>query len=66
MQEQHILDGSVKLIRDNYFGKYFNSTVEDIHVLVKLPEDPKDVIEWKCEFACCLYYLLSVIALILT
>ncbi|KAG3144576.1 hypothetical protein PI126_g14110 [Phytophthora idaei] len=47
MQEHLLLVETRKLNHDDYFGKNFSPGEEDIHVLVELPEDPKDVLEYK-------------------
>lgn len=49
MQEQLLLDETAKLNDDDYFGKHFKPGDRDIHVLVELPEDPKEVLHYKSE-----------------
>jgi hypothetical protein len=52
MQERLLLDETAKLNDDDYFGKHFKPGDRDIHVLVELPEDPKEVLHYKSELVC--------------
>ncbi|KAG3079496.1 hypothetical protein PI124_g19594 [Phytophthora idaei] len=47
MQEELLLYETVKLNDDAYFGKNFRPGDRDIHVLVEMPEDPKEVLHYK-------------------
>ncbi|KAG3004485.1 hypothetical protein PC120_g18527 [Phytophthora cactorum] len=47
MHEELLLDETAKLNDGAYFGKNFRPGDRDIHVLVELPEIPKDVLHYK-------------------
>ncbi|KAE9358658.1 hypothetical protein PF008_g2605 [Phytophthora fragariae] len=47
MLEQMLLDETAKLNDDGYFGKNFSPGDHGIHVLVGMPEDPKEVLHYK-------------------
>ncbi|KAG7378464.1 Kinesin- protein 6 [Phytophthora boehmeriae] len=59
MQEQLMLVETRKLNHDDYFGKNWKPAEEDIHVLVELPEDPKEVLHYKIRVSSSYHFVMD-------